>query len=185
MRSIVIVAGNAQEAPTKSRRCRHIALDAVTITALGEHERRVRGRASQAGVRLWPGAFVFSHHPTGQRPWRPDSASRALRALRAEVGLDTLRLHDLRHFVATRLLTSGIDVRTVSGRLGHSTTSTTLNVYAAFVPDADRRAADVMGRLVTGQGGPCDPVGPAMSANGSANGRPTAKDRAGASGFGG
>ena len=52
--------------------------------------------------------------------------------------------------MATRLLASGVDVRTVSGRLGHSLASTTLNVYAAFVPDADRHAANVIGRLVAG-----------------------------------
>jgi integrase len=91
--------------------------------------------------------FVFSHDSDGRWPWRPDSTSRAFRLLRHEVGLDDVRLHDLRHFLATRLLAAGIDVRTVSGRLGHSLTSTTLNVYAAFVPDADCRAAEVMGRL--------------------------------------
>ena len=92
---------------------------------------------------------MFSHDADAGRPWRPDSTSRAFRHLCHEVGLDHVRLHDLRHFVATRLLASGVDVRTVSGRLGHSLASTTLNVYAAFVPDADRHAADVIGRLVT------------------------------------
>ena len=92
---------------------------------------------------------MFSHDPDAGQPWRPDSASRAFRYLRHQVGLDHVRLHDLRHFVATRLLAAGIDMRTVSGRLGHSLTSTTLNVYAAFVPDADRRAAKVIGRLAT------------------------------------
>jgi integrase len=51
-----------------------------------------------------------------------------------------VRLHDLGHFAATRLLTAGIDLRTVAGRLRHPKASTTLNVYASFVPDADRRA---------------------------------------------
>jgi integrase len=58
-------------------------------------------------------------------------------------------VHDLRHFVATRLLAADVEVRTVSGRLGHSLTSTTLNVYAAFLPDAVREAAGVIGRLAT------------------------------------
>ena len=52
-----------------------------------------------------------------------------------------VRLHDLRHYVATRLLTNGIDVRTVAGRLGHRNPSTTLNVYAHFVPGSDREAS--------------------------------------------
>ena len=53
-----------------------------------------------------------------------------------------MRLHDLRHFLAKRMIAAGIDVRTVSGRLGHRRTSTTTDRYAAFVPAADRLAAD-------------------------------------------
>jgi integrase len=64
------------------------------------------------------------------------------------VGLPGVRLHDLRHYVATRLLTAGIDVRTVAGRLGHRNAATTLNVYSHFVPEADRQAADVLAHLL-------------------------------------
>ena len=59
-----------------------------------------------------------------------------------------VRFHDLRHFAATRLLSSGVDVRTVSGRLGHATASTTLGVYAHFLQSADQAAADVLGSLL-------------------------------------
>jgi len=52
-----------------------------------------------------------------------------------------MRVHDLRHFVATQLLTAGIDVRTVANRLGHARTSTTLDIYWAWVPARDREAA--------------------------------------------
>jgi integrase len=54
----------------------------------------------------------------------------------------------LRHFVATRLLASGVDVRTVAGRLGHRNAATTLNVYSHFLTEPDREAAYLMGRLV-------------------------------------
>jgi integrase len=41
-------------------------------------------------------------------------------------------LHSLRHYSATELLTAGVDLRTVAGRLGHGGGgATTLNVYAA------------------------------------------------------
>ena len=68
-------------------------------------------------------------------------------ALAAFLMLAALRLHDLRHYVATRLLTSGIDVRTVAGRLGHRNPSTTLNVYAHFLPGSDREASAALARL--------------------------------------
>ena len=49
--------------------------------------------------------------------------------------------------MATRLLTAGIDVRTVAGRLGHRNPSTTLNVYSHFVPESDHGAADALGQI--------------------------------------
>lgn len=55
--------------------------------------------------------------------------------------LDHVRVHDLRHFVATELLTTGIDIRTVANRLGHARTSTTLDIYWAWVPAQDQHAA--------------------------------------------
>jgi integrase len=95
-----------------------------------------------------PDAFVFSHEADSSETWRPDSTSRAFRLLVARAGAPGVRLHDLRHYVATRLLAAGVDVRTVAGRLGHRNASTTLNVYAHFVHDADEEAAAVLARLL-------------------------------------
>ena len=91
-------------------------------------------------------AFVFSDDPQGPVPLA-DSTSRAFRQVRHEAGLDHVGLHDLGHFVATRLLTAGRDVRTASGGLWRSLTSTTLDVYAAFVPNADRQATEIIERV--------------------------------------
>ncbi len=44
-------------------------------------------------------------------------------------------------------MASGIDVRTVAGRLGHRNPATTLNVYSHFVPEADQQAAEALGQL--------------------------------------
>jgi integrase len=149
-RAVIIVDGDSQVAPTKTRQTRRVALDPATVDSLLAHRRRASRRGRRCGRGLPADSYVVSQDADGGRPWRPDSTSRAFRHLCHEVGLDRLRLHDLRHFVATRLLASGVDVRTVSGRLGHSLPSTTLNVCAAFVPDADRRAAEIIGHLVTG-----------------------------------
>ena len=56
--------------------------------------------------------------------------------------------NDTRHTDSTMMLDHGVPIHTVSRRLGHSKVSTTLDVYAAFMPSADRVAADVIGQVL-------------------------------------
>lgn len=146
-RGIVLVDGAVIEQGTKTHQSRRVTLDAGTVEQLREHRDRAKATAAACGVRLATDAFVFSQEPDGSAPWRPDSTTRAFASLCRKAGVKGVRLHDLRHYVATRLLASGIDVRTVAGRLGHRNPSTTLNVYAHFVPEADQEAAATLGRL--------------------------------------
>ena len=143
-RGIVLADGALIEQGTKTHQSRSVTLDPDTVTAIGEHRRRAEEVAHSAGAELAPESFVFSHEVDGMAPWRPDSTSRAFRMLCDQAGVSGVRLHDLRHYVATRLLASGIDVRTVAGRLGHRNPATTLNVYAHFVPEADEEAASAL-----------------------------------------
>lgn len=53
--------------------------------------------------------------------------------------------------MATQLIGAGHDIRTVSGRLGHAQTSTTLNTYAAFLGARDREAANQLAALLDPQ----------------------------------
>ncbi|URZ08936.1 tyrosine-type recombinase/integrase [Clostridium felsineum] len=56
--------------------------------------------------------------------------------------LDNVNFHGLRHTSATILINQGIDVTTVSKRLGHARTSTTTDIYSHSLQKADRSAAD-------------------------------------------
>jgi integrase len=126
---------------------RVIGLGAATITALQAHRLEQKEHLLAIGSpRTVP--WVFTHD--GVNPWRTDYLTREFIRLRRRVGVDGIRLHDLRHFVATELLGSGVDIRTVSGRLGHARASTTLDKYAAFLPARDREAADIMERRLHG-----------------------------------
>ena len=69
--------------------------------------------------------------------------------LRDQLGLEGIRLHDLRHYVATHLLEAGVPVRAVSERLGHANATTTLGIYAHAVPATDQRSAELLGDLLT------------------------------------
>jgi len=81
----------------------------------------------------------------------PDTVSRSFKRLCRLEGMPDVRLHDLRHFVATQLFGAGVDARTIAGRLGrlgHRNAATTLNVYAHFLESVDRDAADIMGGVI-------------------------------------
>ena len=146
-RGIVRVDRDLIEQGTKTHQSRRISLDAGTVAALIAHKLRMLERAESAAAVITPESFVFSNAVDGVSPWHPDSTSRAFRRISLQAGVMGIRLHDLRHYVATRLLAAGVDVRTVAGRLGHRNPSTTLNVYSHFVPEADQEAADALGRI--------------------------------------
>lgn len=69
------------------------------------------------------------------------------RAWREPAGFPGLKFHELRHTQATQLLAAGVDVKTVQTRLGHSSASLTLDLYAHAVPENDRAAAALIGSL--------------------------------------
>jgi integrase len=137
------------EKDTKTHASRRIALDAGTVKKLQEQRARCAARAAAVGVPLRDTAHVFSADADGRRAWAPNDVTKDFIRLRKKVGLDTVRLHDMRHFAATRLLAAGVPVRTVSGRLGHANAATTLGVYAHFVEESDREAAKKLGSLLT------------------------------------
>lgn len=133
---------------TKNGRAYRVAIDDALVDLLVAHRTRVEERAAQVGVQLPASAFVFTYEPDGSKPWRPDGVTTRFGRLRRAAGLEHVRLHDLRHYVATTLLAAGVPITTVAGRLGHARASTTLNVYAHFVAATDQHAADVLADLL-------------------------------------
>ena len=78
----------------------------------------------------------------------PNNVTRSWsRALQTR-GLPQVSFHSLRHTHASMLLRAGVPVLTVSRRLGHSTASMTLDVYAHLLPDADAAAAKAIEALL-------------------------------------
>lgn len=58
--------------------------------------------------------------------------------------LKHMRFHDLRHTHATLLISSGINMKIVSSRLGHSSISTTLNLYTHSLNEDDKKASEII-----------------------------------------
>jgi hypothetical protein len=108
------------------------------------HFRRREDICAKAGVPVRADGYLFTRDGFGEEPWLPDSMTQRFLRLRDHLGLHC-RLHDLRHYNATQILASGIDLRTVAGRLGHSGGgSTTLKVYAHWTRPADQLAAHIL-----------------------------------------
>ncbi|WP_091248746.1 tyrosine-type recombinase/integrase [Klenkia soli] len=75
---------------------------------------------------------------------------RAVRAARPKVaGLPAgFRFHDLRHYLASLLIASGLDVKVVQHRLRHGSASTTLDTYGHLMPDRDESARAAVGAVL-------------------------------------
>jgi integrase len=146
-RSYRLRYGVGVEKDTKTHQMRRIALDNESVVLLAEYKARCTQRMKDLGTALTEDMYVFSaarkFNPT--EPCSPHSVSSRYRNLARRLNIDT-HIHALRHYSATELLTAGVDLRTVAGRLGHGGGgATTLRVYAAWVAGADRKAAEILG----------------------------------------
>ena len=134
--------------PTKTRQVRRIALDDFGVAVI-ERQRgfltEVCGKLELAPVE---NPWLFFGEVDGSKPLHPDSISSAFGKISKKLGMSGIHFHSLRHFTATQLIAAGMDIRTVSSRLGHSDPSITLRVYSHVLEANDRAASDIMGRLL-------------------------------------
>ena len=68
-----------------------------------------------------------------------------MKTLLKQAGLPDIRFHDLRHTFATHALASGVDAKTLSGILGHTNASFTLDTYTHVTPDMQKTASGIVG----------------------------------------
>lgn len=82
-------------------------------------------------------------------PLHPSSVTGWFSKFARDAGLpDGITIHSLRHTNATLLIAAGVNVRTVSARLGHAQTSTTLDIYSHAIQSADAAASEAIGSVV-------------------------------------
>ena len=131
--------------PPKTERSRRtVPLPPTLAEMLRRHRAEQNERRLLSGPAWHVGDYVFDRGD-GQ-PLDPDTFSKSFRAAARRVGLDGVRLHDLRHAFASMLVSAGTNVRVVSDLLGHATVGFTLGVYthpseqeaAAAVAEAER-----------------------------------------------
>ena len=137
-RQVSRINGEVVEAPLKTKNAyRTLPLAEDTVSVLREQRRKV-------GNSPW----VFPS-PNGG-PISPDSVLHMLHRVLKRAGLPKVWFHDLRHTFATLALQNGVDVKTVSGMLGHFSAGFTLDTYAHITSAAQRQAAQTMGSVLAG-----------------------------------
>lgn len=140
IRRNVILAGNTVHiGSTKTGRDRivSIAPDFLKpLQAWRAEQERIFGFVSISG-------FCFAIEDP-DKTIRPDSVTRYYRRFGAQYNLGHVNPHAFRHSQASILLQDG-DIVSASRRLGHSQTSTTLNLYGHMMPATDRDAAARVG----------------------------------------
>ena len=135
-RQIARINGEIVEAPLKTKNAyRTLPLADDTIQVLKQQRKKV-------GSSPW----VFPS-PTGG-PISPDSVLHMLHRVLKRAGLPRVRFHDLRHTFATLALQNGVDIKTVSGMLGHFSAGFTLDTYAHVTTAAQKEAAKTMGKVL-------------------------------------
>jgi integrase len=150
-RALGKVPGGTIEKETKTGARWPVSLDRATVDLLRAHRRRCLERAFGAGAVLPDCAYVFARDPVGGLPWHPDGASQRFAALRKRLKLDGVRLHDLRHWMATEGLGGGADIETVAGRGGWANSTTPLEVYSHFRPARDGELARQLAERLDGR----------------------------------
>lgn len=93
--------------------------------------------------------WIFPNPIKPEDPLNPSSAYRHLKTLLKQAGLPDIRFHDLRHTFATHALTSGVDAKTLSGILGHTNASFTLDTYTHTTGDMQKRASEIVDGFLT------------------------------------
>jgi integrase len=135
-------AGLRFKCPKAKHSRRTISLPPSAIAMLGQHRKEQLELRLQLGMGK-PNAetLVFSNHEGGAIS--PNCFSVTWRRAVPQV-----TFHALRHSHASALIASGVDVVTVSRRLGHSNPTITLGVYSHLFSETDTKAAAAIEKLL-------------------------------------
>jgi integrase len=124
---------------TKAGR-RDIALPDIAVEALSDYRRRLLEMRMKLGAgKLSADALLFSTLDGGLL--RPGNVSSDWGEIAADIGMPEITFHDLRHTHASQLIAEGVDIVTISKRLGHAKPSVTLAIYAHMFKTDDSKAA--------------------------------------------
>lgn len=118
---------------------RTIALSPATCLVLRAHSEKPERDAALLGIPPSDDALVFGH-PEGS-PRVPSTLTLAFWRLTRRIGLEGVRLHHLRHSMASLYLEHGVNLKAVAEWLFHASVTNTLDLYSHWLPGVQEAAA--------------------------------------------
>ena len=128
------------KSPKTKRGRRNITLPAETVAMLRAHKiKMLENRLALSMGNITPSTLVFG--TVQGEVMRPRNLSKAWDRTRSAMKLPRVSFHAFRHTHASMLIRAGVDVLTISRRLGHAQASITLDVYGHVFEGGDAAAA--------------------------------------------
>jgi integrase len=127
--------------PPKSKAGRRdITLPDILVDALREHRKATLELRMQLGAGKLPDDALLFADINGA-PLSPNAISAAWADFAEAIGIPEVTFHALRHTHASQLIDEGVDIVTISKRLGHAKPDITLRIYAHLFQKDDGKAA--------------------------------------------
>jgi integrase len=125
---------------------RVVYLDDGTLAVLTQWRQQQAAEREKWGSAYHDGDYVFTREDG--RPYHPDYLTKVYKRLATRAGLRTTKLHGMRHFRASALISTDTDISAVSKEMGHSTISVTSDLYGHLFEKASKRMAKRAAKLV-------------------------------------
>jgi integrase len=145
-RQYVTGVGSITKKPKNEFSVRTVTLSETAIELLKKHKEMQDIERENAGTLWKESGWVFTQW-NGQ-PTHPDTISKWFANFLKRHGLPHIRFHSLRHTSASIAIAEGVNMKTVSNRLGHASISTTMDIYGHPMKRADREAAEKLDRVL-------------------------------------
>ena len=137
--------GVYESSPKTERSKRFISLPGETMELLRQYKAWQNGERLRLGAYYQDQSFVFAQD--NGRPMHPDSVTDWLGKFSQRHQLPHINPHAFRHTMASMLYFNGVDSVSISKRLGHAQVSTTANIYAHVMEEADQKSADILAEI--------------------------------------
>lgn len=129
--------GIYEDTPKTLTSNRFISLPQETMNLLFSFRAELTGRAKKLELEWENNSFVFTQ--SNGQALHPDSVAVYLRRFSKRYNLPHINAHAFRHTMASILYFNGADTISISKRLGHAQASTTANIYAHIIEQADEK----------------------------------------------